>query len=70
MKLTYEMLRHLSGMDVAGGKVIVKNRKGHVLKPPKSKIKNSHTSSKESPSMVSPLHFSSQPLLPNPPRRF
>ena len=69
MKLTYEMLRHLSTMDAAGGKVVLKNRKGHVLKP-KPKLKKSHPSSKESPSMVSPLHFSSQPLLPNPPRRF
>ena len=33
MKLTYEMLRHLSEIDVAGGKVVLKNRKGHVLKP-------------------------------------
>ena len=32
MKLTYEMLRRLSEID-DGGKIVIKNRKGHVLKP-------------------------------------
>ena len=32
MKLTYEMLRHLSEID-EGGKLVIKNRKGVVLKP-------------------------------------
>ena len=77
MKLTYEMLRHLSTMDAAGGKVVLKNRKGHVLKPALKKWHQSPKETRSTSTMVPqrpshapmenhsqtcPLRFCSQPL--------
>ena len=76
MKLTYEMLRRLSEID-DGGKLVIKNRKGHVLKPALKKWHQSPQETRftstmvpqrpshalmENHSQTSPLRFSSQPL--------
>ena len=76
MKLTYEMLRRLSEID-DGGKLIIKNRSGHVLKSALKKWDQSPKETRSTSTMVpqrpshalmenhsqtSPLRFSSQPL--------
>ena len=78
MKLTYEMLRHLSEID-EGGKLVIKNRKGHVLKPALKKWHQSPQETRSTSTMVPqrpshapmenhsqiyPLRFCSQPLRP------
>ena len=76
MKVTYEMLRHLSEID-EGGKLVIKNRKGHVLKPAFKKWHQSPKETRSTSTMVPqkpshaltethsqtyPLSFCSQPL--------
>ena len=76
MKLTYEMLRRLSEID-DGAKLVVKNRRGHVLKSALKKWDQSPKETRSTSTMVpqrpshapmenhsqtSPLRFSSQPL--------
>ena len=58
MKLTYDQMRHLSELD-EGSKVVVKNKKGVVLKPTRKKWQ-SHMETKSTCSLglLKPCHAS------------
>ena len=68
MKLTYGQMRLLSEIGDPHGKITIKNKKGHVLRPTIKKWGNKETKSMSTPELQRPYHVpmvSHSPIYPH-----